>query len=387
MITKNEALKISGLFIIWRLFLFAFGLLAPYFLKYDPSFPYVDSLLMFTRVPKWLYSWGGFDGVHYLTILQEGYSGAALIPAFFPLFPLLGRVLNFIIGNRFIAAFLISNFFAWMTTLLFYGLLKQEYPKVKWLALILLLIFPTSFFFGAIYNESIFLSFVLGSFLMARQKRWNLASILVVSASATRIVGVLLVPALLVELWLQTPPKNKRNFGSFLKKSYKKIIVILLGALGLLSYMFYLWKAYHDPLFFLHLQKDFGAGRQTSLILYPQVVFRYLKILLTARPFDLKYYSYVQDFIVGVGGMLGLILSYKKIRLSYLVFAIGAFLVPPLTGTFSSMPRYILVCFPVFIWLALLIKNKPYFKFFVMTTFLLLLILNTMMFVQGYWVA
>lgn len=387
MLTKKEALSITGLFIIWRVFLFGVGILAPIFLTYHPSFPYVDSLLMFTKLPQWVYSWGGFDGVHYLTILQEGYQGAALTPAFFPVFPLLGKFLNFFIGNRFLAAFFLSNFFTWVSALLLFSLVKKEHAKVRWLTIIIFFVFPTSFFFGAVYNESIFLSFVLGSFLMARKKKWNLASILVVSASATRIVGVLLVPALLVELWSQSSKKNKESFKLFLKKNYKTIIIILFGALGLFSYMFYLWKTFQDPFFFFHLQKSFGAGRQSTLILYPQVIARTLKILLTARPIDLKYFSYLQDFIAGVGGLIILLLSYRKIRLSYLVFSLGAFLLPPLTGTLSSMPRYILVCFPVYMYLALLLKKKTVLKFSFMTISLLLLILNTILFIQGYWVA
>lgn len=387
MMSKNDLFKITGLFFLWRIFLFGVGFVAPVFLRYDPSFPYAGELLASTGFPQWLYSWGGFDGVHYLTIIEKGYFGTGLIQAFFPLFPILGRIVSFVLENNLMSALMISNFFAWLALVLFYVLLKQDFPKIRWLALFLLLVFPTSFFFGAVYNESLFLSLVLGGFLLVRRKKWFWASLVVVAASATRIVGIVMIPALLAELWSQASSEKKKNLFVFLRNNYKKVLVILMGSLGLSSYMFYLSQVFGDPLYFLHLQNEFGAGRQSSLVLYPQVVWRYLKILFTARPFGLKYFSYVQDFVVGIGGLSILLISIKKIRPSYLVFAIGAFLIPTLTGTFSSMPRYTLVCFPIVIWLAAQLKNKPKLSFLVMTSSILLLILNTILFIQGYWVA
>jgi len=81
-----------------------------------------------------------------------------------------------------------------------------------------------------------------------------------------------------------------------------------------------------------------------------------------------------------------MVFSYKeKIRLSYLVFSVIAFLTPSLSGTFSSMPRYVLVLFPIFIYLGR-IKN-PLLKKIVYAIFVFLEIVCASLFLRGYWVA
>ncbi len=152
--------------------------------------------------------------------------------------------------------------------------------------------------------------------------------------------------------------------------------------------MYYLYREFSDPLYFFHVQSEFGGGiRQETVILYPQVVWRYIKILLTARPFDLKYFSYVQEFVTGTIGLILLLYSVTKTRLSYIIFSLLAFLLPTLTGTFSSMPRYILVCFPIFILLSIWSEKSKIFRYTWFTISGILLLLNTVLFIQGYWVA
>ena len=43
---------------------------------------------------------------------------------------------------------------------------------------------------------------------------------------------------------------------------------ILCWALGLVSYMGYLWVNFNDPLYFLTVQSQFGAARQSQLVIW-----------------------------------------------------------------------------------------------------------------------
>jgi hypothetical protein len=381
MLTRKELTKLTGIFILWRTLLFVLGAVADTFLKYQPSFPYFDSLLPSFGASRWLYSWANFDGVHYLTIAEKGYKGTGLIQAFFPLFPYVllhgGKLLLGNFFNSLLIGLVLSNVFAFAMIVIWFIFIKKIMDEKRaWIATVVLLLFPTSFFFGALYTESLFMLLVLGSFLAAKQKKWAVVGVLVALASATRLVGIFLVPALLLELWQQ-----KKQF------EVKNIFYVCCGALGLLSYMAYLLVVFGDPLFFFHVQAEFGAGRQQSIILYPQVVWRSLKILLTNDPHTPKYLSYIQEFGAGVLGFLTLLGSYFSTRLSYVVFALGAFLLPTLTGTFSSMPRYVLVCFPIFLVITELIHKKPKIGLLLLVLSTLLLIINTVLFIQGYWVA
>lgn len=396
---KNELKKLTILFYIWRSFLFLIGYLANVFLKYKPSFPYSANLTSY-QLPQWLYSWANFDGVHYLTIVKKGYFGTGLIQAFFPLFPLVIKFLN-LTHNPLITGLIISTLLSYILIISFYLFTKIFLKKDTYLPLLILLTFPTSFFFGAFYTESLFLILVFLTFIMSNKKKWLWAGIFAGLASATRVIGILLVPALIIEYLLEDKKieevirelRNKKArlilFNKvktkIIKKNYK-LLLILLGSFGLVSYMSYLWLRFNDPFYFFHVQAEFGGGRQESLISYPQVLYRYIKILITARPFDFKYFAYLQEFIAGTIGLILLIIASKKIKLSHLFFTLGAFFIPTLTGTFSSMPRYLLICWPIFFVIADLLKNKKlrYLYFIISTIFLTI---NTILFIQGYWVA
>ncbi len=388
---KSDLKKLFFIFLTWRVSLFIVGFLAGNFFPYAPSFPYASELGSY-GLPHWLSAWAGFDGVHYLTIINKGYFGTGLIQAFFPLFPLLVKYAN-VINNPVATGLIISNVLAFASLISFYQIAKIFNPQKIWLSLIIFLAFPTSFFLGALYTESLFLILILQTFLATHYKKWWLAAVLAGLAGATKVVGIFAVVTVVSEFLFEKNTiwqLNKQKIFSAFKKipsHWKNLLAILLvGSLGLLSYMTYLQLRYQDALYFLHVQSEFGGGRQESLVTYPQVVWRYVKILLTARPFDFKYFAYVQEAVAGTLVLISIFLASKKISFGWLIFCLGAFFVPTLTGTFSSLPRYILIIWPIYLVLANLINQKKW-QILYLTISLGLLILNTMLFVQGYWVA
>lgn len=395
-LTGREIAQLLGLFAIWRIVLFVIGSVAGRFLPYQPSFPYYNSLLPFFGVPQWLYSWANFDGVHYLTIMMKGYFGTGLIQAFFPGYPVLGMLVDQVLQNALISALVVSNLMAGVFIVIWFWWLKTDFSsQIAWRGVWILLLFPTSFFLGATYGESLFLTTVAMAFLAARWRWWWLAALMTLMASATRVVGIMLVPALLIELYQQkweAAPEDRRRPGPIIREFFQneigRVVLILGGSLGLLSYMAYLDRVFHDSLYFLHLQSEFGAGRQESIVVYPQVVWRYIKILWTYQPHDWKYFSLIHEAVAGVVGLGMILLSIKKVRWSYSFFSVAVFLVPTLTGTFSSMPRYILPCIGIWMLLAISFNRaKPWVFNSYLVCSGVLLVINVILFIQGYWVA
>lgn len=361
--------------------LFGIAAIADHFIAYDPSFPYVVSELQMHNVPRWIYSFANFDGVHYLTIAREGYMYERYIQAFFPFYPfVLLHSLHLIFPSidLLIAGLVISNlaclgfFILW-----FYFVKALSNEKTAWTSLGVLFLFPTSFFLGSLYTESLFLLFATGAFFAAHKKVWWLTGLMTLLACATRLVGIFIVPAIVIDIYMQTKRLPK----------FSTLLWIGIGSLGLLSFMAYLDVYFHDPLFFLHVQPNFGAGRTSTLVLYPQVVWRAMKILLTAHDGPARYFIYIEEFVTGTVGLLGTILSFQKKHLGLWLFGIGAFLLPTFTGTFSSMPRYILVVIPLFIWIAEHIQQRLWVKYLYFIISAILLVLNFVLFIQGYWVA
>jgi Gpi18-like mannosyltransferase len=238
-------------------------------------------------------------------------------------------------------------FIAWFSHFLalyfFYKLIILDWKeKIAKRSILYLLFFPTAFFFSMFYTESLFLFLILASFFFARSKKWLLAGIFGGLATVTRLTGIFLLPAFLTELKQQKKSKGHRPF----------IIdhwSLCLIPLALLFYRHLLPLDRQNLLEFLP---------ENKVILLYQVFWRYFKMLWTVQKNSLTYFVVVLEFLTGAGFLAALIISYlKKIRLSYLIFAGLAYIVPTLVGNFSSLPRYVLVCFPCFISMAL-IKNR-----------------------------
>lgn len=344
------------------------------YLPFQPSYPHWDIALI-TQGPEWLWFWGGFDGVHYLNIAEKGYE-YGLTQAFFPFYPLLIKWLN-VFDNRLITALVISHlsFAGFLYFFVKLGRLDFKIKTIQW-SWILFLLFPASFFLFSVYTESLFLLLTAGCFYLARRRHWLAAAALAGLASGTRLVGIFLLPAILWEYYKVKKPKLLPLAG-----------YSLIASSGLLLYLNYLQRRFGDFLIFVHSQPGFGAGRQVDALVLPyQVVARYAKMLISVSPSNDIYPVLVFELVVSLA-LIGLVVwaFIKKLRLSYLVFMIPALLLPTLTGTFASMPRYGLIAFPLFYLLGDL-KNKP-LKIILAVVFGLTLIWALVRFSRGLWLA
>jgi hypothetical protein len=140
------------------------------------------------------------DAVYYLDVASHGFVHARPQNlAFFPLYPSLIRVLGFFIGSNVVAGALISIVAFALALVLLHRLAELELGHRAADATVLLLAFaPLSFFFTAIYTESLFLLLSVGSVLAARRERWALAGVLGGLATLTRVTGILLIVPLAI---------------------------------------------------------------------------------------------------------------------------------------------------------------------------------------------
>ena len=367
--------------VIWKVVLLAVAAYAIQVIPFKASFPYWETLLAPNGHPLY-WSWGNFDGVHYLTIAKAGYI-AQFTQAFFPLFPLLMRYLAQLSGSLMSAGLIITHGFWIISFWLFYKLIRIDRGEATARrSVIYLLLFPTAFFFTAIYSESLFLALVLGTFYAARRRKWWLAGLLGAVASATRVFGIFLLPALLVE-WYEG--RGKKAVYTPLEL-VSAVLPIVLIASGLFLYMYYLKKTFDDPLMFLTSQPAFGAQRSADkLILLYQVFWRYAKMISTVNPNSLLFLTIVEEAVSGAVFLLLSIIAFKKVRVSYALFGALSYIAPTLTGTLSSLPRYVLILFPSFMVLGM-VKNRRFQRLWWLISVILLAV-NTALFVRGYWVA
>ncbi len=334
--------------------------------------------------------WGfsNFDGEHYISIARAGY--APLQHFFFPVYPFAIRFVSQIVGGSLFQVTLSGALISIVSSILFFigliKLIKIDYSqKISELTLLLLVTFPASFYFFAVYTESLFLALAVWSFYFARKKNFLVAALLASIASGTKVIGFSLGAALLVEFILQNWP-IKISYA-FIQKNIKSLVAILFSSSGLLLYMFFLQKSTGDALVFLHKVGVFGDQRSSTLIFLPQVFYRYIfKILPVAGSYWPAMFTSVVEFLVATLFLLILIFSFKTMRKSYWIYTFVGFLVPTLAGSFSSLPRYVIVLFPAFMWLALFLEKKQKkYLYTVVGVFIAVQFVALMLFFRGYW--
>lgn len=381
----GELLEVVLLFVAWRIWVGVFALLGIIILQPFSRDFFGGGFGNYITNPTF-WGWSNFDGEHYIAIAQKGYS--ALDHAFFPLYPLL---INYLapegLPGMVLTGMAINGLFFLSSLIVLTKLIKLDYsPKVAKAGVLLLAAFPTSFFFTSVYTGSTFLLLTLLSFYFARKSQWFLAGIFGALASGTTIFGIILLPALFAEWLLQ-----KKGEKPWIKpKDVRALIFIAFVSVGLLIYMHFLYKTTGDPLSFYTEQAVFAQGRSSDkIILLPQVFWRYTKMIATVDKTSPTYLVIWLELLSAIWGIaLTIYGCFKKVRLSYLVFASLSLILPTLTGNFTSLPRYVLVIFPLFIiagvWFS---EQKRIAQTAVIVISCMILAVQTMMFVTGYWVA
>ena len=322
--------------------------------------------------------WSNMDGVHYIEIAKHGYFQYG--EAFFPLYPFLIRMLaTYTFFSYEAAGLLISHIGFLAGLLLLYRMIVRHSKALARWTIVFLLAFPTAFFYAAVYTEGLFFFLIVASVALAKEKRWFAAGICGALAAATRVVGITTLVLVAWEYW-QNKPKRIR---------LSDIASIAIIPLGLLCYMWYLYRMTGDPFMFFHVQPMYGANRSGNAIIFlPQVFWRYGKIIFTAflKPTAESYVVSVFECLFTIGAYVLLYIGWRsKEKMSYLIYAICVLTIPTFTGTLSSMPRYIVSVFPLFIVLGRLVPTS--FKVTLVVLFGILQMVAAMVYLRGWFVA
>lgn len=358
--------KLLQSFLVWRVLLFLPIIVASVVLPIRKGYEYTLAVYYLTSVNPirhvLLSPWANFDGVYYLLIAAKGYT---VNGGFFPLFPLGIRIVSSAFGTllpfdplQFAVATLLVNVCTFGSMILLYKVVRLDYPeKVAWRSAWMYLLFPTAFFLVSIYTESVFIFLVLSAFYFARRGRWVLAGVCGMMVTATRIVGIAIFPALVYEFILQ-----HGGFSAFMSRLKNGSIGFIIRAapialipLGLAGYLWYSLLKWGDAFYFIRAQGNMQNNRSVSaIVLLPQTLFRYAKILFTIAPSTYEWWIAVLEVLSCVFILwVGYVGWKERIRRSYLLYAVLAFLIPASTGTLTGLPRYALVLFPLFMVLGL----------------------------------
>lgn len=284
--------------------------------------------------------WFHWDPGHYLRIADVGYRSSgedALFIVFFPLFPLLVAGIALVVRNLVVAALVVTTVASVAAGWLLYRLvcLDRDEEQARG-AVVLLFAFPTAYALFAPYSESLFLACVLASIYAARTRRWWLAGLAGMAASGTRMVGLALVPALLVEAFVA-----QRRSGD----AARKLLAIALVPLGFVAYLGINAVVHDDPLHFLEVQDEHWF--QHAVAPWTPVT----DAIEALRGTDLG----VETFLVHPArlvaiafALLVLALGWKRLRWTDRAFSAATMLMVLSASWLISLPRYLLGLYPIF---------------------------------------
>jgi hypothetical protein len=344
--------------------------------------------------------WAHWDGVWYIKIAHAGYADADGSTAFFPLFPLILRLLGTLFGGDLLVAGIVLSLvcFAVSVYVLFKLVALDFDDRVATRAVIYLSVFPTSFFLQAVYTESLFLLLTLACFYWAREERWRLAGLAGLLAALTRSTGVLLVIPMAVYYF--------QRRGWRLRRADANIANLLMVVEGLLIWMAYLSLSFGKPLLFAEVQDQWrrglmlpnvtigraleGAAQGARQLLSGQYLDLYWPV---AQPSDA--YTVAAANLIGLAFLVvaGLCLAYGLRRLppAYSLYGVAVVVYPLFFPAkyvpLLSFPRFALAAFPVFVALALFTRDRPRAHAAIVVAMLLALVALTARFALFDWVA
>jgi hypothetical protein len=427
--------------------------------------------------------WAHWDGVWFVRIAADGYKAHPHSEAFFPLYPLLVRVVAAGAGDYVVAGLIVSlACYAGAMVVLFKLARAELGPRVALWSVALISISPTALFFQAVYSESLFLLLTLLTFWWARRGRWALAGLAGLLAVLTRSSGLLLILPLAVMWWEQRhgrcvrlpggppsgptsgPPSDVRlepphasdavssarsgrarpdDSGLPVSSPSGSAVTVVSGAgaavtvdagapavsveagataaqagvatagrpgrhtwlwillvpTGLVLYMAYLWVVFRRALLFSSVQTAWGReltlpttaiGRGTvaAVRAVSWLVVHGSSAVLGSHTASGGLQSdgvaNLLEFIGLVAAVAMLAACWRKLPAAWTLYALAALLFPLLYSTEArplySLPRFVLVVFPLFVGAAAVLAPRPVWRWLVCALFLALLVASTLLF-------
>jgi hypothetical protein len=310
---------------------------------------------------------------------------------------------------------------------------RDRARDVARLAVILTAFGPMAFFLSAVYSEALYLALSIGVFYAARRGRFAIACVLGALAAATRSAGLLLVLPVLI-LYLYGPREDRApDFARTARRDrlplrHGGVLAGLLADLrsavapryrvrrdalwlalfpaGLLLFMGYLALGGGDALAPFHAQQDWGrqfAGPLTGLWDAASAAFQGAHQLLSFQQHHVYFPVAAKDspaiaashnlvdfaFLLAAGAALAGVL--RRLPFAYFAYVLAALALalsyPIATEPLMSLPRFVLVLFPLTIAIACWLAERPRVRVPALVVSAAFMAVSAAQFATWHWVA
>jgi hypothetical protein len=223
-------------------------------------------------------------------------------------------------------------------------------PATAVTAALLLALYPFALYlYGIVYSDGLFLALAVGAFLALERRHVVWATVLGALATAARPVAPALVVGLVLRgLELRRARKEPMRAVDFLP-------VLSVG--GMVAYAAFLHFRFGDALAFAHVQNapgwDQAPGWHSWLkVVWFQTLFPRVDPWVAVR---LGGHA-----LVTVAALAMVWPTWKKLGIGYAAYVAVAVGLPALSSKdFQGLGRYVIAAFPLFLTLALMLKEHP----------------------------
>jgi Gpi18-like mannosyltransferase len=371
----NEAMSLGSKtvwfsYLIHILIVGAGMLLADYLPKHDPAGFINPFLSLESPITEKLIKW---DAHWYTYVAETGYTTQTIV--FFPVIIALIRLVAATGVDYAWAGLIVCNLFVFLSFNRFYALFRLDYSEEQTRnALLAYAVMPTSFFMNSVYTEPIFLTLAAQCIYLARKHQWWSSGLFAALATLTRNIGIALFFIMLYE-----GLRIHSNGG----RARLPMLAVFFAPLALVGFICFNYWLTGDAVAFVHSQQLWG--RQFSL---PWIsIWLNFFAIYYAEPFVEP--GVVLDSILVILTLIALFLLATKryqIPTSYLIIGWLWFLIPLVSSSplypLYSMARFVLIVFPLYLFLAQL--PKLYFRCYLLFS-TVLMVVCTALFINWYW--
>jgi hypothetical protein len=224
----------------------------------------------------------------------------------------------------------------------------------------LIAVFPFSFFLTAVYADALYFCLAAWSLAFAYEERWHAACALATLAAMTRIPGLALFPAIVLE-YLRRQDFDLRSLPKFVPS----LAILAIGPVTILLFDYF---RYGHPLAFLYarqqgwnrasgfaaLQRDYGYFFSASLLSCGSVAECVREFEPTRKLLGYWYVALVPTSVALA------VFARRTLGVGLTVWAVLSVLMALLNGL-DGTGRFTSVLFPVFMGLALLARSRAAF--------------------------
>lgn len=291
--------------------------------------------------------WLRSDAPHYIGIARNWYvteGDPRLHIVFFPLYPLLIKLVSLISDNAFSASLIASTLCCCGAGVLLYELALLDMHRNAALRTVkYMCILPAALFFNAPMSESLFLLLSVACLYFSRRRKFVWAMAFGALAAFTRSLGLILIVPMGMECAAEICERYKagENTREQLVRMILPRALLTLGiALGFAGYVYINYAVTGEPFKFLQYQREHWGQRLGFFFNTAAYQSQYFLKAFADNDQRMAFGLWLPNMIALAAVPTLMIFSRKKIRPTYIIYALAYYVIAAGATWLLSAPRY-----------------------------------------------